>query len=378
MASTIYPDRSKAPMQGPLFGSPNKLKLAVFCPNTQRGTTTSFAEETLKLNWQNSLSIVQAVDASGIEAIIPLARWRKPKFTSPEVDRIYETFTWAAAVAALTQNVQVFATLHMALTHPVMAAKAITTIDHISGGRFALNVVAGWNSHDFAMLGMVQKEHEDRYAVAAEWMELIEKIWTENAPFDFNGTYYQGRNIVSEPKPIQSPRPVIMSAGSSPAGMKFARKWADINFAAIEHIEDTPKIVADTRAAAQEIGREVGVYTSAWIVCRDTEKEAQEYVDYVIRQKGDYDQGNSVVAEMIKNSHSTDVFSRKTIQERSMSGFFALPMVGTAEQIIERMKFVSNAGIDGLAISWPDYEFGVKQYSEKLLPMMIEAGLRVK
>lgn len=373
-----YPDQTFDPRQGPLLGSPNRLKLAVFCANTERGTTVTHAPEALKLTWPNSLAIAKAVDESGIEAIIPLARWRKPKTTTPDVDRLYETFTWAAAVAAVTKNVQVFATFHMPFFHPVLAAKMVSTVDHIANGRFALNVVAGWNSHDFAMLGSEQREHDDRYAVAAEWMEYIQKIWTEHEPFDFKGQFYQGKGVLSQPKPIQKGRPVVMSAGSSPAGQKFARQWADINFAAIEKLEDARRIVTDAKASAKEIGRDVGVYTSAWIVCRDTEREAQEYVSRVIDEMGDFDQANAVVAEMTKNSLSIDAFSRKTIAQRSMAGFYALPLVGTAEQIVSRMKEISDTGIDGLAISWVDYEQGLAQYKDKLLPLMIEAGLRVK
>jgi alkanesulfonate monooxygenase SsuD/methylene tetrahydromethanopterin reductase-like flavin-dependent oxidoreductase (luciferase family) len=373
-----YPDQTFDPRRGPLLGSPNRLKLAVFCANTERGTTVTHAPEALKLTWPNSLSIARAVDESGIEAIIPLARWRKPKTTTPDVDRIYETFTWAAAVAAVTRNVQVFATFHLPFFHPVLAAKMVATADHISGGRFALNVVAGWNSHDFAMLGSEQREHDDRYAVAAEWMEYIEKIWREHEPFDFQGQFYQGKGVLSQPKPIQKGRPVVMSAGSSPAGQKFARRWADINFAAIEKLEDARRIVSDAKQSAREIGREVGVYTSAWIVCRETEREAQDYVKRVIDEMGDYDQANAVVAEMTKNSLSIDAFSRKTIAQRSMAGFYALPLVGTAEQIVSRLEEISDTGIDGLAISWVDYEQGLAQYKDKLLPLMIQAGLRVK
>lgn len=373
-----YPDASVDPKSGPLLSSPNRLKLAVFCANTERGTTVTFAPEALKLTWPNSLAIAMAADEAGFEAIIPLARWRKPRTTTPDVDRLFETFTWAAAVAAVTKNLQVFATFHMPLIHPVMAAKSVATIDHISGGRFALNVVAGWNSHDFAMLGHEQREHEDRYAVAGEWMEYIERIWTEQEPFDFDGKFYQGKGVLSQPKPLQSPRPVVMSAGSSPTGQKFARRWADINFAAIEKLEDAPAIVAQAKKAALEIGREVKVYTSAWIVCRDTEQEALDYVKYVIEEQGDYVSAGAVINEMTKNSLSIEAFSRQKIAERSMAGFFALPLVGTAEQIVEKMKVIADAGIDGLAISWVDYEAGIRQYTEKLLPLMVEAGLRVK
>lgn len=373
-----YPDHTADPSQGPLLGSPNRMKLAVFCANTERGTTGTHAPEALKLTWPNSLAIARAVDESGIEAIIPLARWRKPKTTTPDVDRIYETFTWAAAVAAVTRNVQVFATFHLPFFHPVLAAKMAATVDHIANGRFALNVVAGWNSSDFAMLGFEQREHDDRYEVAAEWMEYIQKIWREHEPFDFQGRFYQGKGVLSQPKPVQTPRPVVMSAGSSPAGQKFARRWADINFAAIEKLDDARRIVADTKQSAREIGREVSVFTSGWIVCRDTEKEAQDYVNRVLDEMGDYDQANAAVAEMLKNSLSIDAFSRKTLAQRSMAGFFALPLVGTPEQIVSRMKEISDTGIDGLAISWVDYELGLQQYKDKLLPLMIQAGLRVK
>lgn len=373
-----YPDQSVDPSQGPLLGSPNRMKLAVFCANTERGTTGTHAPESLKLTWPNSLAIAKAVDESGIEAIIPLARWRKPKTTTPDVDRIFETFTWASAVAAVTRNVQVFATFHIPFFHPVLAAKLVATADHIAGGRFALNVVAGWNSSDFAMLGFEQREHDDRYAVAAEWMEYVEKIWREHEPFDFHGQFYQGKGVLSQPKPLQAKRPVVMSAGSSPAGQKFARRWADINFAAIEKLDDARRIVADTKQSAREIGREVNVFTSGWIVCRDTEKEANEYVQRVLDEMGDYDQANAAVAEMVKNSLSIDAFSRKTLAQRSMAGFFALPLVGTPEQIVSRMKEISDTGIDGLAISWVDYEQGLAQYTDKLLPLMQQAGLRVK
>ena len=373
----VYPDATASAASGPVLSSPNRLKLAVFCANTERGTTGTFAPEALKLTWPNSLAIAKAVDASGMEAIIPLARWRKPKTTTPDVDRLFETFTWAAAVAAVTKKVQVFATFHMPLVHPVMAAKMVATVDHISNGRFALNVVAGWNTHDFAMLGSELREHEDRYAAAGEWMEFIQRIWSEHEPFDFKGTYYSGKGVISQPKPIQAPRPLIMSAGSSATGQKFARLWADINFAAIEKIEDIPKVVGEAKQAAREIGREVQVYGAVWVVCRDTEQEAQDYVHRVIDEQGDYGTASAVVAEMTKTSQSLAHFEARKLAQRSMAGFYALPLVGTPEQIVAKMKLIADGGIDGLAISWVDYEHGIAQYTEKLLPLMIKAGLRV-
>ena len=372
-----YLDGTRDYRTGPLLGSPNKMKLMVFCTNTQRGTTISNAEGTLRLTWENVSRLVRAIDETGIEAVVPLAKWKGLAFVGPEPARVFETFTWATAVAAITRNVQILTTMHMPLYNPVMALKMLATLDHVSNGRGGLNVVAGWNTKDFAMFDYELREHDDRYKAAGEWMDMFQRMIDENEPFDFEGEYYKGKELVSEPKPIQTPRPVIMSAGYSPAGRKFAQKYADLNFAALQDVDQAAEAAASTKKAAwEEHRRDVMVCCGGWIVCRDTEKEAKEYADYVIKEKGDRVTGEASLAELIPNSHSIQGLAREGLLERNMAGFFGLPLVGTPEQIVDKMKDVSDAGIGGMAISWVDYEEGVAQYKEKLLPLLIQAGLR--
>ena len=133
--STPYIDATRPLQQGPLLGSPNKLKLAVFCANVQRGTTQSHVPETLKATWADSLAVVRAADAAGIEALIPLARWRRAVTTVPDDDRIFETFTWAAAVAAVTSRAQVFATVHIPLVHPLSRQNPLLCSDALHSSR---------------------------------------------------------------------------------------------------------------------------------------------------------------------------------------------------------------------------------------------------
>ena len=373
-----YLDHTLDVRKGALLGSPNRLKLAVFCSNVQRGTTHSTAEDTHKVTWDSVARIARATDASGIEALIPLASWKQIDHNGRDIERVLEPFTWAAAVAAITQRVQILSTCHIPLYHPVKVAKMGATIDLISGGRFGLNVVAGWNSHDFAMFAYEQKEHDDRYKVANEWMQYLERIWSTTEPFDFSGEFYKGKAVVSEPKPVQTPRPVIMSAGFSPAGAAFAQRWADLNFIAVQDVAQIGNVASAARQAAKEkFGRDIMVCCGGWIICRDTEREAQEYYDYVIRQKGDRRSAEATLAEMIPNSHSIRGLARDTLLERLMAGFFGLPLVGTPQQIVERMKQAADAGINGLAISWVNYHEGLRQYTDKIRPLMIEAGLRV-
>ena len=74
--------------------------------------------------------------------------------------------------------------------HPVMAAKQAATIDHIGGGRFTLNVVTGWYRPEIEMFGAPLLEHDTRYDMAVEWIEIIKRLWTSEKEFDFDGKFY--------------------------------------------------------------------------------------------------------------------------------------------------------------------------------------------
>src|SRR5262249_2527496 len=181
---------SKTDRHQGLLLSANKLKLAVFGTNVSGGCSMTSAEGTIKVEWAESKRIAQAAERAGIEAIIPVARWRGFGGDTNFNHRCFETYTWAAGLAAATEKIRVFATSHVPTVHPVLAAKAAATIDHVSGGRFGLNIVAGWNAEEIAMFQPSQREHDERYAVADEWITLIKRLWTEEGTFDFAGAYF--------------------------------------------------------------------------------------------------------------------------------------------------------------------------------------------
>src|SRR5262249_56737496 len=95
----------------------------------------------------------------------------------------FEAYTWAAGIAASTSKPGVFATSHISLNHPIIAAKQSTVIDHISGGRYTLNIVTGWNQPAIDMFGSVMMTHHDRYACAEERLALTQPLWDQGARF---------------------------------------------------------------------------------------------------------------------------------------------------------------------------------------------------
>ena len=353
------------------------FKLALFCLNTARGSSISHAPTLPKATWDESVRVAQAADRAGIDAIIPLARWKNTYRTNLDYDRVFETFTWAAGISAVTQRAAVFATMHMPLFHPIVAAKMSATIDHISGGRFGINVTAGWNETEFQMFGADQREHDERYAFADEWITLVKRLWSEDDVFDFDGTYHHGTELISLPHPIQDPYPVIMSAGSSPAGRQFAQKHCDLNFIAVPSWEMLPGLTSTAREEAETgHGRNPLLFGHGYVVVADTEAEARRKFEAVAREQRDNEGTRAFVEALMGTSRSIDIFNNEVLIDRAAAGFFALPLVGTPEQVVEGMMRMRDGGLDGMAISFCDYDEGVAEYEEKIRPLAVEAGLR--
>lgn len=369
-------DRSIPRGESRLLGSPNRLRLGVFGANCSGGCTMTGAEEAIQVEWEESKRLAQAADQAGIEAFIPIARWRGFGGETDFQARSFETITWAAGLGAVTRTIQVFGTVHVPTVHPVRLAKEVATVDHISGGHFGLNLVAGWNAPELSMFGLTQREHDERYEVAQEFTEVLKRLWTEDGDFDFEGDYYTLDKAFSYPKPVQDPFPVVMCAGVSPAGRRFAAQHADIMFVITDNLETVTGLVKEIKGnAAERFGREILVFAQTHIVCADTEDEAKRHHAYAIQEKGDYEGAENLLNMLMKNS-ATGEYDCKVMQERIMAGWGATPLIGTPEQVVEGLEEVAATGLDGVTMSWVDYDEGLDQFRESILPLMIEAGLR--
>ena len=183
----------------PVRSSSNRLKLGVFAVNVSGGASMTDMPNTIKVEWDESVAIARAAEQAGIEAIIPVARWKGMGGSTNFNHRNFETLTWAAGLAAATERIGVFATVHLPTIHPVRAAKEVATIDHISGGRFSLNMVAGWNENEIAMFGVEQRPHDDRYEMADDWISLCKALWSHDEPFDWDGPFFTSPGAYSSP-----------------------------------------------------------------------------------------------------------------------------------------------------------------------------------
>lgn len=361
----------------PLFNE-NRFKLGLFSFNVSYGTTMTFAEGTVTPTWEENVRIAQAADSAGWEFLLPLGRWRGWGGKTNFNDKTFDVYTWAAGISAVTTQIQVLTTAHVRLVHPVMAAKQGTTIDHISGGRSGLNIVTSQKAAEVAMFGIEQIEHDEAYEAGEEWITIVKRLWAEEDDFDFEGKWFRTAGAHAEPKPLQRPRPVIVTAGMSPIGRRFGAKHADFIFQVMHDLESMKGFVDEIRDLARaEFDRRVGTLIHATVVCADTEQEAWDYYRYYVDELGDWEAAEDAISVIIAGrEQSTSEEQLRTMQRSLIAGFGGYPLIGTPEQIVDKIDALARCGVDGAALHWVNYEQGIAQFNEQVLPLMIEAGLR--
>jgi alkanesulfonate monooxygenase SsuD/methylene tetrahydromethanopterin reductase-like flavin-dependent oxidoreductase (luciferase family) len=357
----------------PLKG-PNKLKLGVFSANADGGLAITDVPERWTAGWQDNLTAAQIADRAGLEFFLPIARWRGFGGKNRVREWSFETFTWAAALAAATEQIGLFMTVHVPLVHPLYAAKALATVDHVSQGRAGLNIVCGWNPKEFGMFGtpLVEKGYDQ----AAEWLEIVERAYGPDQPFDFSGTYYMLKEAVSRPASLQSPRPVTMNAAFGGPGRDFAAGSCDYLFTTFTEIAEAGKHVADIRGRAEKKGRDVGVYTVCHVVCRETQAAAEEYYTRYAVTMADHDAVDAHMAgkKEFSQSHDRDAYDR--YRQRFAGGAGSYPLVGTPERIVEEMIAIAAQGYAGIALSFVNYTQELPYFCDRVLPILERAGYR--
>jgi len=364
--------------QNPLWNE-NKMKLGIFGANVSNGCAMTMAEGRLETTWPNTKMICSTADRAGFEALVPVARWKGFGGPTNFNGTCFETYTWAAAISAITDQISVLSTSHVPTVHPILAAKQATTIDHVCDGRFTLNIVCGWFQPELEMFGAKIMEHDERYIYASEWLHVLRLLWTSEEEFDFEGKYFRIQKGFHQPKPIQRPFPAIMNAGGSPVGQRFAAKEADVAFVSVEkHDADTVKSRVDAlrRLAHYEFNRSVQVWNSSYVVCRPTEKEAKDYLNYYVKEKGDWEAVENLVRIFGMQSLALPAHVLEEFKFHFIAGWSGFPLVGTPEQIVDKLLMLSRSGLDGTALSFVNYQEELPQFIKDVVPLMEQADLR--
>ena len=354
----------------------NRFKLGLFSINADGGTAFTKVENRWRAEWGEIETLARTADAAGLEFILPIARWKGYGGETSVRGASFETLTHAAALAAITRHIAIFSTVHVPLVHPVFAAKALMTIDHVSRGRAGLNIVCGWNQEEFDMFGHRQSAHDDRYKQGFEWFSVVQRIFTAEAPFDHDGEFYQLKQVIGAPAPVQQPRPVTLSAAFSPAGRRFAAATSDFLFTSLRSFESAKPHIAEIRRLASETGRDVGLLTTTHVVCRETDAEAKRYYDHYANEMADTEAVDFHQRKKDAHYGAVEPDAIRLERQRYAGGTGSYPLIGRPETIAEKIVQIHGLGFSGATLSFVNFNEELPYFVNRVLPLLRQAGLR--
>jgi alkanesulfonate monooxygenase SsuD/methylene tetrahydromethanopterin reductase-like flavin-dependent oxidoreductase (luciferase family) len=252
----------------------------------------------------------------------------------------------------------------------------MVTADHIGHGRFGLNVVCGWNEGEFDMFGVDQRDHEGRYDHGDEWIKAVDAIW-ERDDFDFEGHYLHLKGVRAKPKPYRGTRPIVMNAAQSPAGRAFAIRHCDALFTTTRFASNLDSVADEVRSvksSAADIGRAIDVYTTSFVTCRPTQKEADEYLRYCVEENADWGAIEGFLE--LKGLLSKPAAELEQIRRSYPMGVIGYRTVGDPDSVARQLAAFSAADLTGVALSMVNYADELPYFCAEVLPRLARLGLR--
>jgi FMNH2-dependent dimethyl sulfone monooxygenase len=350
------------------------FRLALFASNCSGGLAITTVPERWSASWSENVALARLADDAGIDTMIPIARWIGYGGSSGFQDASLETITWAAGLLTLTRRLGVLATTHAAFIHPLVAAKQLATIDQMAHGRCGVNVVCGWNEPEYAMMGLrLPKDHVDRYAYGAEWLEVVRRAWSSEKPFDWDGAAFQLRGASCSPRPAGGTM-TVANAGFSDEGRAFAAAHADVLLTSLLDRESARSVVADVTRRA--LGRPPAVIGVTHVVCRPSQREAEEYLRYYADERADYAAVDRLIELQAAHAKSFPPEALRSFRKRFAAGHGTYPLIGDPDRIADELAALAGAGLDGVTIAFVNYLDELPYFCEEVLPRLVAQGLR--
>jgi F420-dependent oxidoreductase-like protein len=239
---------------------------------------------------------------------------------------------WATinALAAVTSTLRLGTLVSPAtFRHPSELAKVATTADHVSGGRIEIGMGAGWNEREHAAYGFAFPDLGDRYDLFAEQVEIVRGLTTE-AQFSFAGEHYTLDAVQPQPRPVQSPPPLVLGGSAGPRSAAIAARFADEYNTLGVGPADLAERRDRLRSACEQVGRDpdsLRLSVMAGVLVAETEAEVRDAAGRLLSHLG----RDADVDEFLEGRRGTWV-------------------MGTPEQAADVIAAYAEAGVDRIML----------------------------
>ena len=209
------------------------------------GWLRNVEDESMTATWAYSKQLCQRAEQIGYDlTLVAELNLNDIKgINAPSLD----AWSTAAALTAVTERLEYMVAVRPTFHNPALLAKQAANIDHIGGGgRLSLNVVSSWWQDEAEKYGVHFERHDDRYARTAEWLDVLDSLWTRDGA-NYDGKFYKVRDSVMAPKPLTKPRPTIYAGGESEAAKNLIARTCD---AYVMHGDPPDRIASKVRDMA--------------------------------------------------------------------------------------------------------------------------------
>jgi FMNH2-dependent dimethyl sulfone monooxygenase len=355
--------------------------LGLFLPMQEGAWSPSMAPRSTSWTFHYLKECTLRAEALGFDLVFGLAQWLGKggyggviHFREHELDPIVVN----ASLASLTKSIILINTVHVLYAwHPLHLAKFGAALDHISHGRWGINIVTGYRQSEFRRFGLDPVSHDLRYAMADEFTTIMEQLWANDDELHFKGRFWSTEGGFLAPKPAFG-RPIIVNAGSSGAGLEYAAKHSDFIFitspaganvekacAVLPAVNDHVKALASTK-----YGRKIKTIINPHVICRATEAEAWAAFK-TIQDSVDLEAVANFVG--LRQAGDTKSWGSHTAADWAVGG--NVHIVGSPRQVVDWFVKLKNAGCDGVQVNFFDYLPDLEFFGEEVMPLMVENGL---
>jgi dimethylsulfone monooxygenase len=324
------------------------------------GWLRNVADEGMAASWDYARRLTEAAERWGYDLTL-IAELNLNDIKGVEQPAL-DAWSTAAALAAVTERIELMVAVRPNFHHPALFAKAAANIDRIAGGRLSLNVVSSWWADEARQYGLPFDEHDDRYARTAEWLTVVEGLWTQER-FSFAGNHYQTQEAICAPKPLR--RPVVYAGGESARAKDMIARQCDAYVMHGDPVEAIAPKIADMRARRDKVGgAPMSFGMAAYAIVRDSEAEAKRELERI-----------TTVATLPAGYANFDQWLSGTqlerdlkLQEYAVSNRGLRPnLVGTPEQLKQSIADYEAAGLDLLLLQMSPQAEEMERFANQVM-----------
>jgi alkanesulfonate monooxygenase len=295
-----------------------------------------------------------------------------------------------AGYAAYRTNTLGYLIAHRAgFMAPTLAARHLATLDQLTGGRIAIHVISGGSDEEQRRDGD-WLDHDSRYRRTDEWMEVVRKTWTELAPFDYEGEFFQLQQAHSQVRTRQKPHVPLYFGGASEAAKEVGARRADVYALWGEPLAAIKEQIADISGRAARYGRSVRFSVSVRPILGDTTSDAWERAHRVLdRVKGSVGEmvgpNRPARLQSVGSRRLLDFAAQGEVHDRRLwmpiaaatgAAGSTTALVGTAEEVAESLLDYYDAGCSTVLIRGFDPLQDTIDYGKELIPILRDEAAR--